>query len=53
MVIFAASQLTQKKLWPALEKAFAGPAELPHVQRPLENKLSIQTLRALKKRAAR
>jgi uncharacterized lipoprotein YddW (UPF0748 family) len=53
MVIFAASQLTQKKLWPALEKAFAGPAELPHALQPLENKLSIQTLRALKKRAAR
>jgi len=53
MVIFASSQLTQKKLWPALERVFGEPAELPHVLQPLENKLSIQTLRALKKRTAR
>ncbi len=47
IVIFAAGIVTRNKLWPAVQKAFAEPALLPHEHFPVQNKLSIQFIRKL------
>jgi hypothetical protein len=50
VVIFSAYHLTQKKLWPALEKAFDHPAKAPDKFLPITDSLSIQHIRSLKQK---
>ncbi len=45
VVIFAASHLTRKKLWGALEKAFSFPARPAHELSPTKNQISIRNCR--------